>query len=75
MGKIHIAVSGIGKAFCGHTTMVESGDWFSKKQIVSQKDEICKVCLCRCGVIVAHDVANVEETERNRSPAPVWNEL
>ena len=31
--------------------------------------------VCGCGVIVAHDVANVVETERNRSPAPIWNEL
>ena len=45
VGKIHLAVGGVGKAFCGVMTQVESGGWFSKKQIAAQKDEICKVCL------------------------------
>jgi len=45
IGKMHLAYSGIGKAFCGRMTQVETGDYLSKKWISNNRSEACKICI------------------------------
>lgn len=45
IGKMHLAFGGVGKAFCGRDTMVETGDYLSHKWVVTNQPKICKMCL------------------------------
>jgi len=44
IGKIHLAYAGIGKAFCGRITQVETGMYLNKKWIAANCSEVCKTC-------------------------------
>ena len=45
IGKMHLAYSGVGDPFCGRKGLtVQTGDYLSKKWILNNRSEVCKIC-------------------------------